>query len=123
MKEAFAKAEELAGSVKDYVNTRIESVKLGAAAKSSAVMANMIAAIAVAAVLLLFVIMLSAALAFGLGEWTGKLWLGFLIVAVLYLLLGMMVWVGRKKLIQLPIMNSLIEQFFTNDEMEENEED
>jgi hypothetical protein len=119
MEKAFAKVEELADTVKDYVNTRIESAKLNIAEKSSAVIANLVAGLIVVSFFMLFFLFGSIALAFGLGEWIGKTWSGFLIVAGLYLLIGLVVWTARVKIIQLPIMNALIKQLFG----EEDEED
>ena len=84
MEKAFAKVEEMAGNVKEYINTRMESVKLSAAEKSSGLIANAIAGLAVAVVFFFFIIFAGIALSFGLGEWIGKTWAGFLIVALLY---------------------------------------
>jgi fatty acid desaturase len=119
MEKAFAKVEELADTVKDYVNTRIESVKLNVAEKSSAVIANLVAGLIVVSFFMLFFLFGSIALAFGLGEWIGKTWAGFLIVSGFYLLIGIVVWTARVKIIQLPVMNALIKQLFG----EEDEED
>ena len=116
MDKAFAKAEDLASSIKEYVDTRIDAVKLNVAEKSSGVIANVIAGIVVAVVFLFFIGLASTSLAYGLGEWTGKTWVGFLIVAGLYLLIGIIVWAGRGKLIRLPVMNAMIQQLFKNDE-------
>jgi Putative Actinobacterial Holin-X, holin superfamily III len=116
MESAFAKVEELAGNIKEYVNIRIESVKLSTAEKSSAVIANLIGGFIVAVVFLFFIIFTSTALAVGLGEWIGKTWLGFLIVGFLYLIAGIAVWMAREKIIRLPIMNALIQQLFTSDD-------
>lgn len=119
MEKAFAKVEELADTIKDYVNTRLESVKLSAAEKSSAVIANVIAVFVVAVVFIFFIIFAGMALAFGLGVWLGSTWLGFLIVACLYLVLGIAVWLARGKIIRMPVMNSMIQQLFKNEEEEE----
>lgn len=119
MEKAFAKVEELADTVKDYVNTRIESAKLSIAEKSSAVIANIMAGFIVAGVFLLFFLFGSIALAFGLGEWLGKTWAGFLIVGILYLLTGVIVWFTRIKLIQLPLMNAFIKQLFSKTDEED----
>ncbi len=119
MEKVFAKTEELAGNIKAYVNARIESVKLNTAEKSSVVIANLIAGMVVAVVFLFFIVFASVALSLGLGEWLGKTWAGFLIVAGLYLLIGLVVWTTRERIIQLPVMNALIKQFFR----EEDEED
>lgn len=116
MEKLFTKIENLVGSVKEYVNTRIESVKLNAAEKSSAVIANAIAGIVVAVVILFSMGLASVALSILLGQWIGKLWAGFLVVACLYLVIGLMIWVAREKWIRLPVMNALIRQLFKEDE-------
>jgi CHASE3 domain sensor protein len=123
MEKTFERVEELADTIKEYVNTRIDEVKLKAAEKSSAVFANVIAGIIVAGVFLFFIIFASIALSLGLGEWLGKEWLGFLIVAGLYLIMGIVVWTARGKIIRMPIMNAMIGQLFTSEEEKENEKD
>lgn len=121
MEKTFARVEELADTIKEYVNTKIESVKLSAAEKTSAVIANVLAGIVVALVFVFFVIFASVALSLGLGEWIGKTWAGFLIVAGLYLLIGIIVWTGRGKIIRLPLMNAMIRQLSGNEEEEEDD--
>jgi len=112
MEKAFEKIEELADNIKQYVNTRIDAAKLTAAEKSSAIIANSIAGFIVAAVFMFFIVFASIALSFLLGDWMGKTWAGFLIVAGLYLVIGIIVWTAREKIIRLPIMNAIIKQLF-----------
>lgn len=119
MEKAFEKIEELADNIKEYVNNRIDAVKLTAAEKSSAIIANLIAGLIVATVFMFFIVFASIALSLLLGDWAGSTWAGFLIVAGLYLLVGIIVWTAREKIIRLPIMNALIKQLFG----EEDEED
>ena len=38
--DLFSKVEDLGGNIREYVNTRIDSLKLSAAEKSSKVIAN-----------------------------------------------------------------------------------
>jgi uncharacterized membrane protein YqjE len=115
MEKTFAKVEHLASNIKEYADSRMEEVKLHVAEKSAAVMANVIAGIVVAMVFIFFVIFGSMALAVGLGVWIGKMWVGFLIVAFLYLVIGALVWKARVKFIQFPMMNSFIAQLFNNE--------
>ncbi|MGB5007361.1 MAG: phage holin family protein [Ferruginibacter sp.] len=119
MEKAYAKIEELADSVKEYVNTRIESTKLTVAEKSSAIIANLAAGMVVAIVFLFFIIFAGIALALVLGEWIGVNWAGFLIVAGIYLLIAIIVWFARGRLIRLPVMNAMIKQLFGNDDEED----
>jgi len=119
MEKVFAKTEELAENIKEYVNARIESVKLKAAEKSSAVIANVIARLVVTTLFFFFIVFAGIALSLLLGEWIGKTWAGFLIVAGLYLLIGIVVWAGREKMIRLPMMNALIKQLFRDEDEED----
>ena len=119
MEKTFAKVEELADTVKEYVNNRIESAKLKAAEKSSAVIAALIAGLIVAVVFMFFIVFAGIALSLVLNEWIGKSWAGFLIVAGLYLLIGIIIWKGRGKMIRLPIMNALIKQLFGDEDEED----
>lgn len=123
MEKLANQAEELAGSIRDYVNNRIESVKLGVAEKSSAIIANLVAGAIVLAVFFFFLLFGGFALSFALGAWLGKTWAGFLIVALLYLLLGIIIWSARTKLIRLPVMNGLIRQLMTKEAKDDYEED
>ncbi len=119
MEKAFAKAEELAGLVKEYVNTRIEVVKLNAAEKTSVAMANILAAFLAIIIFLCCLIFASIAAAIVIGAWLGKAWTGFAFVALLYLLLGILVWATREKLIRLPMMNAMIKQLFKQNDGED----
>lgn len=117
MDNTFAKLEELAGNIKDYINARVDAIKLSAAEKVSWLIANLAAAFIAVFVFLLVLIFSGIALALVLGEWIGKTWAGFLLVAFAYLLFGIIIWKRRRKIIQLPVMNALIEQIFkTGDE-------
>ena len=116
MESLFAKIESLGTSVKDYVNTRIESAKLSAAEKGSAIAANAIAGIVVIVMFLFFILLVSIALAMLVGIWIGNTWAGFLIVAGFYLLIGLITWFARARLIRVPVMNALLRQLFNGDE-------
>jgi hypothetical protein len=115
MEKTFAKVEDLASNIKEYADSRIEGAKLLVAEKSSAIMANVIAGIVIVLVFIFFIIFGSMALAVGLGVWIGKMWVGFLIVAFFYLIVGLLVWKARVKFIQFPIMNAFVTQLFNNE--------
>ncbi|MBN8719898.1 MAG: hypothetical protein J0H85_10675 [Sediminibacterium magnilacihabitans] len=68
-------------------------------------------AVAIVSILyLLLVVFISIALAFALGKWTGQLYCGFLIVAGLYFLAGLVVWAVKEQLLQSHIMNAILKQ-------------
>ena len=119
LQEEFRKAEEMAEHVKDYVNTRIDQVKLSMAEKVSKVMAALIAGMFVVVLFFLFVVFGSIAAAYAIGLWLGKMWLGFLIIAVFYLLVGIITWLAKERLLRIPIMNAIIRQLFHSEDNEE----
>jgi hypothetical protein len=119
LQEEFRKAEEMADHVKSYVNTKIAQLKLAMAEKVSKVIAVLIAGMFVLFVLFFFLVFVSMAAAYAIGIWLGKMWLGFLIVAAIYLLLGIITWVARGRLLQIPIMNAILRQLFNNEDNDE----
>ena len=100
------------------MNIRIDEVKLAVAERVSAVMAMVIATAVVNIIFLLCLVFASAAGAFALGVWLKSYWLGFLVVAGLYFLAGLLVWAAKERLIRAPIMNAIIRQLFKNNEDE-----
>ena len=121
MQETFSKLEELFAHLREYLDNRIAYTKLSVAEKSSKIFANLVAIIVSVLLLFFFVVFSSIALAFALAKLTGEYYWGFLIVAGIYLLAGIIVWIAKEKLLRLPIMNALLKQFFK--EENEDEED
>lgn len=119
MSDEFNKIESLLGQAKEYVNTRIAQFKLSVAEKISKTMATVIAGLAAALVFFLFLVFAGVAAAIALGQWTGYMWLGFLIMAVVYLLLAIIVWTAKDRLLALPIMNAIIGSLFDEEEVED----
>ena len=119
MEDTIAKAEELAEHVKEYVNNRIDAAKLTTAEKSSKLAATVIASVVVAMFFISFLFFASTALAFVFSKLTGSLSWGFLIVAGIYLLLGALVWLLKDRILQLPIMNAMLQQLFTEEDDDE----
>jgi hypothetical protein len=122
MSELFLNIEKLAGSARDYINTRVEVVKLNAAAKVSSVTSNIVARIIVGIVFVFFLFFGGMAAGFALGEWLGKTYWGFLVVAAFYLLAAVIVWLARERMIRMPIMNAIIQQLFKENDHDKNQE-
>lgn len=116
MEKIFTHAGEFVENAKEYAENQVDMVKLTVAEKSSALFANMVAGLLAVLVFFLVIIFSGIALALGLGALLGKLWAGFLIVAGTYLLLGIVIWSIREKLIRIPVMNALIKELFKDDE-------
>lgn len=123
MEEVFTRLEQLAGHVKEYINNRLDAAKLNVAEKTSKSTATVLAFMGVLVFLFLFIIFTGIAIAYALSEWTGKLYWGFLIVAGLYLAGGIIIWVARARLIQMPVMNAILRQLSPEKENNTHEED
>lgn len=120
MNDTFDKLEGLSDHVKEYINTRVELTKLHLAEKTSLIISNLIAVTIVVLLFLLVIVFGSIAAAWALSDWIGKPFSGFLIVSGFYLLLGIIVWIARGKLIRFPVMNAIIMQLQKKDEDNEN---
>lgn len=117
--EEFIKVETLMDHAREYVNTRVDEVKLKAAEKASGVLSLLVAGAVVRLVFLFSLFFASVAGAYGLGIWLGKMWLGFLLVAGVYFLAGCIVWATKERLIRIPVMNTVIYQLFKNEDPDE----
>lgn len=121
MEKTFAKAEDLAEHIKEYINVQVATAKLGAAEKTSKLAANLIAAAIAVIVFIFFLLFASIALAFVFSKLTGEYYLGFLIVAGIYLLLGLITWALKERMLRIPIMNKMLEQLFKEDDDDEDQ--
>jgi drug/metabolite transporter (DMT)-like permease len=116
MAQEFNDTETLFGEVKEYLNTRLSQLKLSGAEKTSKVMALMIAVVMSALVFFLVFVLISVAGAIAIGQRLENYWLGFLMVAVVVLVLGFLLWLSRDRLLRIPIMNALIKIMFDKDD-------
>jgi Putative Actinobacterial Holin-X, holin superfamily III len=123
MENVLTRVETLAAHLKEYVNIRIDAVKLSTAEKISKAMAGALAFVVVIQLLALFAVFAGIALAFAFAEWTGKFYWGFLIMAGIYLLLGLIIWLAKEKLLRIPLMNALLRQMHAGKKEEDDEED
>ncbi len=119
MENTFVKIEELAAHIKEYVNNRIDAIKISTAEKVSSLLANILAKTILLLLFGFFLLFASLALAFALVPVTGGYPTAFLLVAGLYLLLCILVWGGRERLLRLPILNTLLAQLFNKENSDE----
>ncbi len=121
MPDEFKKAGSVFEQVTAYVNTRVSQVKLSVAERMSQVTALLIAVLLGALVFFLFVLLLAVAAAILIGQWLGSMWLGFVVVAGIVLIKGMLIWWLRGRLFQIPVMNRLLRIFFEEETDQKNE--
>ena len=110
--EAFARAEKLSVHAREYIHSKIDSVKLETAEKSSKLVSGVFTGIVMLLLLMSFFLFINISLAYLIGGWIGKTWAGFLIVSGFYLAVGAFIWFFREKLIRVPITNKILSLFF-----------
>ena len=103
--------ESLFSRSKEYALNRWELYKLKAIDKSSAVAASIIAGIALFIVLFIFFIVFNIGIALLIGDLLGKSYLGFLILAAVYAIAGLVLFKGRNKFFKTLVAQMLIRKF------------
>ncbi len=109
-------AQKLFKQLRDYADTQFALFKLETAKRVSAVVSSLMAIILVALLGFVAVLLLSLAAAYWLGSILGSVPLGLTIVGAFYILLCIIVWLSREKILRIPVMNEMIKQLFPNKE-------
>ena len=94
----------------DYLETRLDLLKLRAIDKTSDVTSSLVSRIAIAIILFLAILIVNIGLSLWVGELVGKVYVGFFIVAAFYALLALIIYVFRKAWIKDPVTNILIKK-------------
>jgi len=94
----------------DYLETRIDLVKLKTAKSTSEIVSTLLGTIVTLVVGLFFISLLNIALALLIGDWLGEAYYGFFVMAGLYLLIGIIVYACRKQWVETPVSNKIIQK-------------
>ncbi len=108
--ENQSSVESLIDRVKNYVETRINLLRLKAIDKSSSVLSLIISLIVVGLIGFICFIFINIGLALLLGELLGRSYYGFFVIALLYLVIGLVMYSMRDKIIVTPVTNSMIKK-------------
>ncbi|HRN73497.1 MAG TPA: phage holin family protein [Ginsengibacter sp.] len=100
--------EDLYQSVRDYTETQVELLKLKSVQKSAQLFSAGIVALILSILGLLVLILISIGLSFYLGKVLGSYHLGFFLTGAIYVILALIIFVFRKKLLQSSLSNWLI---------------
>ncbi|MCX6314794.1 MAG: phage holin family protein [Sphingobacteriales bacterium] len=105
--------EQLYQDIRDYVNTRQELLKLQVTEKSTRFTAHLISFLIIIPFFFLAFLFISFALAHLFAEWWGHEYAGYLTVTLLYLIIGMILLIFRKRLLVKPLKNGMIKMIFS----------
>lgn len=111
-----SEAGELIDHLKDYLETRSEITRLSVLDKASQGAGAAAGGLIIGFLFFLFFIFSGLALAYFLAEYTGHVYLGFISVAGIWLVAGIIFIVKKDSLIQKPIANRIIQNYFSDHE-------
>jgi hypothetical protein len=102
--------ENLFERAEAFGRTSLELYRLKAIEKLATVTSDIVSTLAIAVCVIIFFLMLNIGLALWIGELLGHSYLGFLIIAGVYALICLIVYLMKDKLIKLPISKNIIEK-------------
>src|SRR5687768_9734786 len=100
--------EALLEKVKSYVETRIDLIKLKAVDKASTIVSTVVARIVIVVLVFFFIFLLNIGIALFLGDLLGKSYYGFFIVAGFYGITGLVLYLGKDKILKRPVSDAVI---------------
>ena len=115
MEREQTKIEQLIHDVREYIDARQELLKLQVVKKTTRVASGIISIIIIVPFFLLAFLFVSIALAHLFGEMWGHEYAGYLTVTFLYIIIGLLLVVFRKKWLVIPIMDQMIKQILSKD--------
>jgi len=104
---ALTLIESLFGQSTEYAINNYELYKLKLVDKTSNVASSVATGIALFVVFFIFFVVFNIGIALLIGDLVGKSYLGFLILAVIYAIVGFVIFKGRKKFFKTPILKML----------------
>ena len=96
---------------KEYVENRIDLYKLKAADKTASVVSAILTGVVLFIVFFIFFVVLNIGLGLLIGDLVGRAWLGFLILAALYAIAGLVLFSSRNKIFKSPITAMIFRKF------------
>ena len=96
----------------EFVETRIDIIKLQAAEKISSLFAIITTYVILSLLFTFFLLFGSMAAAFALSAWLGKAYAGFLIVGGFYLVISCWIFAKRETFLRKPILDAIVRQLF-----------
>jgi len=100
--------ESLFSQTKDYIDNRLELYKLKMIDKASGVASSIISVVVLFVVFFIFFVILNIGIALLIGDLVGKSYLGFLILAAFYAIVGLVIFSKRDKIFKTPVTKLII---------------
>jgi hypothetical protein len=105
-------------NAEEYIKTKQELTKLVILQRSSIVTAGILSYLIIFFLFFFVIVFASFALAYVISKYTGEMYIGFISVATLYLISGLIVFAKRKSILEKPVINAMITNFLKDDDDE-----
>ena len=102
--------EELFQKIKEYADVRLNLFKLKSINKFAGFMSLSITLIILIVIFSTILLCITIGAALLIGEWVGKIYYGFFIVGGIYLIIGLVIYSMRDKLIKTKVSDKLIKE-------------
>jgi hypothetical protein len=112
MGETKTRINNLSGNIRDYIETRIDIIKLEAADTGSSAVSSLASFLLIGIIGLVMLIILSVGLSIGIGYLLENQAAGFLIMAGVYLVTMIILYSNRENWIRKPLINSIIKNIY-----------
>jgi Putative Actinobacterial Holin-X, holin superfamily III len=108
MESTAEQIKDIISKTGEVIETKVKLWKLKAIGKGSEVISSVVSGIFVLLSVILAFVFLSIGLAIMIGQWLGETYYGFLIMAGIYGLAGLLFYSFRKTLIKGPVSDRLV---------------
>ena len=117
MEDKTTPVEDLIEKAQTYFKTSVQLIKLKATDKLAEIISNLASGFIIVIILALFFVNLNIAIALLIGDLLGKPWMGFILVSLIYAIIGFIIYLFRNKWIKRPICNSLIKELISEENL------
>lgn len=107
--------------IKEYIAVRSRIFSLQVAEGAANLLANVISNAAAILFFVIFILFASIGLAFLVGQWLGSTAGGFFIIAAVYLIIALIIWMVKDGSIERPLVNFFIRNMFRGKDEEDDE--
>lgn len=114
MEQRNSQLENTVQHVYDFINARIRLLKLQGTEKASQLYASFMSVLVLYSLGLIVLLFLSTAGAILIGQQLDNMFYGFGLIALFYLLIFIIIWIFRKKLIIKPMMDYSIREILND---------
>ena len=110
MEKETSPIESLLKKTGDFLETKVELLKLQAGEKATGIGSSLVSAIILIIIVGIMLLTLNIGIALWIGELLGEVYFGFFIVSGFYLLVGLLMYAFRSQWLQKPFHDRLVKK-------------